>query len=160
MFGRRLQQPLDMLAVFINSAEIDRVSQHKFLRDLLVENPNVTQHIIFVTSKVSRFVIIFNNIRSFLDSKILLLVYYTLVNQSWYIILSCEVVQHLLVNKPTWNNHYVSTRWKIRGVLNFCKGLYFTLYLLSRSHLRCNSYSLILNSKHTKINTSKLYVII
>ena len=79
MFRRRLQLPLDMPAVIINSVEIERVSQYRFLGVLLDENLNFNKHIQFVISKVSKFVFIFYNIRSFLDSKTLLLIYYTLV---------------------------------------------------------------------------------
>ena len=79
MFRRRLQLPLDMPVVFINSAEIEKVSQYRFLVVLLNENLYFYQHIHFVISKVSKLVFIFYNICSFLDGKILLLIYYTLI---------------------------------------------------------------------------------
>ena len=50
VFRRRLQLPLDMPAVIINSAEIERLSQYRFKGVLLAEKLNFNQHIGFVIS--------------------------------------------------------------------------------------------------------------
>ena len=52
---------------------------YRFLGVFLEENINFNRHIQFVINKVSNLVFILYNFRSFLDSKVLLLTYYTLV---------------------------------------------------------------------------------
>ena len=55
MFRGRPKLDLNMTVAFMNIADIEKVSQYRFLDVLLDDNLNFNQHIQFVISKVSNF---------------------------------------------------------------------------------------------------------
>ena len=79
IFRRRLKLPREIPVIFMNDAYIEGDSYHSFLGVLIDQNLNFDQHIQFAVSKISKFILILNKIRNYLNHKVLLIIQHTLI---------------------------------------------------------------------------------
>ena len=68
-----------MAVIFNVDVHIERFPHYRSLGDLIDDKLNFDRHTKFVVSNVSKFIFILNKLRNYIDRKVLLIIYYTLL---------------------------------------------------------------------------------